>query len=127
MTTNPAQLPDTTQQLMALLAYVYLEHNRPEKAVVLLRALDVLGLSTPRQMRALAVSQLRAQKPADALATVERMALLGQVDAPFHLIRAQALAALNRAEDARDAMQTYIQQRNTDALPADSGIQKGNA
>ena len=39
--------PDA-RELLSLLAYVYLENNRPEKTAVVLNALRTLGLASPR-------------------------------------------------------------------------------
>lgn len=95
-------------ELLGLLAYVYLENNRPEKAAVLLSALETLGAADSRHRLSLALAQLRSGKPDSAAATLERAALRGEVDAPFHLVRAQALLALDRRAEAAAAMRAYV-------------------
>lgn len=51
-------LPPEARELLSLLAYVYLENNRPEKTAVVLRALQTLGLADARQLATLALAQL---------------------------------------------------------------------
>ncbi|ARP93553.1 tetratricopeptide repeat protein [Bordetella genomosp. 13] len=104
-------------ELLGLLAYIYLENDRPEKAAVLLSALDALGAAEPRQQVTLALAQLRAGKPETALATLERVALRGAMDAAFHQVRAQALLALDRRPEAAAAMRAYVAMRASGAPP----------
>lgn len=108
----PASLSGDALELLDLLAYVYLENNRPEKAVILLNALSALGQSDVRSLALLALALLRSGKPDAALATLERVAMAGGVDAVFHLVRAQALFALDRTEEAGAAMQAYVALRS---------------
>lgn len=99
--------PDA-RELLSLLAYVYLENNRPEKTAVVLNALRTLGLADSRQLATLALAQLRAGKPDAALSTLDQLAMQGGVDAPFHLIRSQTLLALERRDEAAAAMRVYV-------------------
>lgn len=99
--------PDA-RELLSLLAYVYLENNRPEKSAVLLNALRTLGLADNRQLATLALAQLRAGKSEAALATLDLLAMQGGIDASFHLIRSQALLALERRDEAAAAMRAYV-------------------
>lgn len=108
--------PDA-HELLDLLAYIYLENDRPEKAAVLLAALEALGQADARSLLRLALAQLRSNKPALALDTLDRVAMKGQVDAVFHLIRAQTLQSLNRREEAHAAMRSYVALRQTTSLP----------
>ncbi|RBL79375.1 hypothetical protein DDE05_58405 [Streptomyces cavourensis] len=101
-------LTPEARELLSLLAYVYLENNRPEKTAVVLRALQTLGLADARQLATLALAQLRAGKADAALSTLDLLAMQGGVDAPFHLIRAQALLALARRDEAAAAMRAYV-------------------
>lgn len=105
-------------ELMDLLAYVYLQNNRPDKAAVLLAARDVLAPDHPRALLTLALAQVRAAKPARALDTLDRLALLGAMDGTFHLVRAQALQALGRGDEAAGAMRAFIALRGAQAAPA---------
>jgi Flp pilus assembly protein TadD len=98
-------------ELMDLLGYIYLRHGLPDKAAVLLAARDLLYPDDAPTLLRLALAQARAMKPQRALATLDRLALLGAMDAPFHLVRAQALQALGRAEEAAGAMCAHVAMR----------------
>lgn len=104
-------MSNDAHELLGLLAYIYLEHNRPEKAVVLLQALYAVGLSNPREQITLALSLLRAGKPEAALEVLDRLALEGIQDAPCHLVRSQALHALERPAEAQASMRAYLRLR----------------
>ena len=105
-------------ELMDLLGYVYLQNNRPDKAAVLLAARDVLAPDHPRTLLTLALAQVRSAKPQRALNTLEQLALLGAMDAPFHLVRAQALQALDRRDEAAGAMRAFVAMSNNTAEPS---------
>ncbi len=98
-------------ELMDLLGFIYLRHGLPDKAAVLLAARDVLMPEHPQVLLALAMAQVRSAKPQRAMETLERLAMAGGVDASFHLVRAQALQALDRPEEAAAAMQAHIAAR----------------
>lgn len=114
MNASMSLTPDA-RELLSLLAYVYLENNRPEKSAVLLNALRTLGLADNRQLATLALAQLRAGKSEAALATLDLLAMQGGIDASFHLIRSQALLALERRDEAAAAMRAYVALRPTPA------------
>lgn len=95
-------------EFMDLLAYLYLQHGLPDKAAVLLSARDRLVPDNVRVLLSLALAQLRSAKPAKALQTLERVAMRGATGAEFHLIRAQALQALQREPEAASAMRAYV-------------------
>ena len=101
---------------LSLLGYVYIENDRPEKAAVLYAALDRLLPGDARTLRALALAQVRAGKPQRALDTLDRLAMAGGVDATFHLLRAQALGALERPDEAASARRAYLQLRTGAAV-----------
>lgn len=105
------QLGKSGGMLLDLLAYIYLENDRPEKAATLLAALETLGQANARQRIALAWAQLRCGKPAAALDTLDQVALQGDMGIAFHLVRAQTLVALDRTVEANAAMQAYIKLR----------------
>lgn len=106
--------------LLDLLSYIYLENDRPEKAAVLLSALDELGMAGARQLVSLALAQLRAGKPETALGTLDRVALKGGLTSAFHLVRAQTLVALGREAEAEAAMRAYTDLRPRQDHSADS-------
>lgn len=105
--------PAADIELMDLLAFVYLQNGLPDKAAVLLAARNILAPEDPRTLLALALAQVRSAKPQRALATLEQLALLGGMDASFHLVRAQALQALDRRDEAAAAMRAFVALRHT--------------
>jgi predicted Zn-dependent protease len=104
-------MTEQEQSLLNLLGYVFLQSARPEKAAVVLGALDALAPGQPGVLRALVLAQLRSGKAERALAVLDQLAMAGGVDAAFHLLRAQALAALGRPDEAAVAMQNYVHMR----------------
>lgn len=110
-------------ELLSLLAYIYLEHNRPEKSVILLQTLHAIGMANPREQTMLALALLRIGKAEVALTRLDELALHGTVDAPYHLVRSQALHALDRKVEARASMQTYLRTRGvTSSAHAESDL-----
>lgn len=105
-----------TRELVLLLAFVYLENNRPEKATALLDALQALSTADGRARCTLALSQLRSGKPALALSTLDALAMSGPPNAVFHLIRAECLNALNRHDEAAAAMRAYVALRKAESV-----------
>ncbi len=105
-------------EFMDLLAYIYLQHGLSDKAAVLLSARDLLAPDHPRALLSLALAWVRSAKPRKALEVLERLAILGAMDAQFHLVRAQALQALDRADEAASAMRAYIGLLPVDATAA---------
>ncbi len=99
--------PETT--LLAVLSYSLLQNARPEKAMTLLEALNVLEPDHPGTLRALAVAQVRSGKADKALRTLDKLAMAGGMDRAFHLLRAQALGAAGRPIEASVAMKTWLQ------------------
>lgn len=98
-------------EFMDLLGYIYLQHGLPDKAAVLMTARDILQPGDARCLLTLAVAQVRSAKPNKALETLERLAMQGGMDARFHLVRAQALHALGRAQEAASAMRAHVSMR----------------
>ncbi len=95
-------------EFMDLLAYIYLQHGLPDKAAVLLSARDLLVPDDARVLLTWALALVRSAKPRKALEILERLAILGAMSAEFHLIRAQALQALERYSEAASAMRAYV-------------------
>jgi Flp pilus assembly protein TadD len=109
------RMTDQEHSFLELLAFIFLQNARPDKAMVLLQALDLIAPLKPKVLSALALSQLRAEKPQQALATLDRLAMAGGIDAAFHLLRGQALTNLGRAEEAALAMQNFVEIRRVNA------------
>lgn len=114
---STAPPPDVRMEFMDLLGYIYLQHGLPDKAAVLLTARDLLQPGDPATLLRLAVAQVRSDKPNKALETLERLAMLGAMDAHFHLVRAQALQMLGRTPEAQTAMRAHVRLRH----PAQEG------
>ncbi len=114
------------QDMVGLMAYFYLQNNRPEKAETLLTALDILVPDQPWTLSTLALAQIRAEHADLSLETLDRLAILGQIDARFHLMRVQALTSLNRMTEADEALQSYLDMRNASPKnPAFAGNDAG--
>jgi Flp pilus assembly protein TadD len=111
MPVESQRMTDQEHSFLELLAFIFLQNARPDKAMVLLQALDLIAPLKPKVLSALALSQLRAEKPQQALATLDRLAMAGGIDAAFHLLRGQALMNLGRAEEAALAMQNFVEIR----------------
>lgn len=111
MPVEDQRMTDQEHSFLELLAFIFLQNARPDKAMVLLQALDLLTPLKPKVLSALALSQLRAEKPQQALATLDRLAMAGGIDAAFHLLRGQALMSLGRADEAALAMQNFVEIR----------------
>lgn len=105
-------------EFLDLLAYIYLQHGLPDKAAVLLLARDLLAPDEPRVLLTLALAQVRSAKPQRALQTLERLAILGAMNIDFHLVRAQALQALQRHAEVASAMRAYVAMLPAEALPS---------
>ena len=106
----PATL-DTEHEALWMLGCFYLRNRRPDRAQTLFAALARLLPDDPRLARALALAQIRAGKGEHALATLDGLAMAGHLDPAFHLLRAQALDALGRTQEARAAMRAFIDGR----------------
>ncbi len=102
-------LNDLEREALSVLAYVMLESGRPEKAAALLDGLDALLPGNPATLQSLAVAQLRAGRPAEALHTVDRLLARDTPGARITwLVQAQALQALGRRSEAFVAMERYL-------------------
>lgn len=84
---------------------------RVDKALILYTALECLAPGDPLTLRSLAVAQLKSGHPDQALGTLDRLAMAGEIDMTFHLLRAKALIALGRIEESRVAIGNYIDMR----------------
>ncbi len=111
---------DTEHQAVAMLAHLLIEHAQPAKAAALLEGLDAIRPMDPATLRALATAQLRAGDSQEALQSLDRLAMAGKTDGVFHLLRAQALPALERHPQAAAAFRSYALARlaETPVAPA---------
>jgi Flp pilus assembly protein TadD len=106
--------------LMQLLAHVYLQNGRPEKAAVLLAALDLLMPGQKGVLRALALAQLRIGEARLALDTLDRVAIAGGIDAAYQLLRARAFAECGRRIEATAAMKACLAMRKAPTVSEES-------
>src|SRR5690554_2831507 len=107
--------PDTLSaehEVLWMLGFFYLRNGRADKARVLFDALVRLRPREPRLRQALALTQIRDDKAERALETLDELALAGQLDDIFHLLRAQALHALERPAEAGVAMRAFVAARS---------------
>ena len=104
-------IDDDAFDALHVLAHAHRLQGDPSRAALLLNALDHLRPDEPPVLRALAASELAQGDPVAAMAALDRLALLGEVDAAFHLLRAQALVAQARPAEARLAMLAFVDQR----------------
>ena len=107
----PHTLPSPSLQvreLLQLLAHHYQLQRQWSKTVALLAALDALDAIDSQSLLALALGYLHQDEPRMALVTLDKRALRATPDAAGHLVRAQAMQALNRPDDVRQAMRDYM-------------------
>ena len=106
---------ETSQrELLELLGFVFLENARPEKAETVYAALGALDPKNPSYALGLACAQVRGGKPEVALGHLDRMLERGDISAPVHLLRGQALARLGRAAEAERALRAYVAAREAE-------------
>jgi Flp pilus assembly protein TadD len=105
-------IDDDAFDAVMVLAHAHRLQGDAARSALLLSALDRLRPDQPPLLRALAAAELARGQASAALQALDRLALLGAVDGSFHLLRAQALVAAGRAEEAHSAMSAYLTQRN---------------
>ncbi len=95
--------PDELEALWKL-AYLFLQCGQPARAACLLDGLDAAVANEATTLRLLAWSQVRSGQAAQALDTLDRLALVGSSHPTLDLLRSQALSALGRHEAAHELM-----------------------
>ncbi len=104
---------------LGMLGHFFLQHGLHEKAATVFAALEQLDPERlPAQTRALAVARDRMGQPAKALEALDRLAISGEIDEQFHVLRAKVLGDLERWSEARLAMQAAIECRDNARTPA---------
>ncbi len=93
---------------LEVLAHVFLQNAQADKAVAILQALDTLRPADSRALLALATAHLRSGAPLRAIAVLDRIDSLAAPPPEAHLLRAQALRALDRHGDALESMRRFI-------------------
>ena len=102
------------REVLELLGYVFLQNARPEKAETVYAALLALEPRNARYALSLACAQVRNGKYEPALGQLDRMLERGDISAPVHLLRGQALAKLDRHPEAARALQAYLAARQAE-------------
>jgi predicted Zn-dependent protease len=110
-------LTNDERVLLELLGYIYLQNSRPEKAESLYAALAALEPRNPHYALSLACAQVRCGKGDQALGQLDRMLERGDISAPVHLLRGQALTHLGRDAEAQRALKAYLAARQAEAAP----------
>ena len=72
-TEKPYDLPESERSYLEALAYFCLEHNRPERAIVLYRALLLWDRNEPRLLLGLAFALLRHGRTQEALQVAQAL------------------------------------------------------
>jgi predicted Zn-dependent protease len=109
MTTSQGAVPrQDACEYLEVLAFTYLQNNRPCKAAALLAAADRLLPLHARALLMLAMAQLRCGEHTLALATLDKITGQGAPDAALYLLRARILAACGRLDESRAAMRDYL-------------------
>lgn len=103
---------------IAHLAFLFLAHDRAERAVALFVLLAHNAAADDPIRGALALAQLRSGKPKAAFTTLSAIPIALQVQAPYQLLRAQILGALGRHEEAARAMRAFALAFAADPLRA---------
>ena len=105
-------------QTLSQLAYLLLAQEYPNRAAVLYGALHVMEPEVNSHLRGLALAQSEAGRPAEALAALDQLALRGQVDVPFYMLRARVLVDLKRPQEAQAVMKAGLERYRATAKPA---------
>jgi hypothetical protein len=104
---------------LSQLAYLLLSQEYPNRAAVIYGALNVMEPDVIYHLRGLALSCSLAGRHTDALAALDQLALKGQVDAPFYLLRARVLVDLQRPQEAQAVMKACVERMRVDARSAE--------
>lgn len=120
MQADALPMPARQSQVLALLGHFYLKQGYAQRAMTVFTALEILDPNTLGHVRANALACRRAGRLEQALACLDKLALRGQINAPYHLLRAQVLQGLARPQEAEQAMRAYLQARAPHRAPEDS-------
>jgi ATP/maltotriose-dependent transcriptional regulator MalT len=122
---HPAASHRDVCEFLELLAFTYLQNNRPRKAAVLLMAADRLEILKDRALLMLAMAQQRSGDATQALATLDRLEALGSPNALLHALRARAWAALHQPVESQAAMREYLAARRRVAQTGGASVIPG--
>ncbi|MGF1526676.1 MAG: hypothetical protein ACFCBW_07780 [Candidatus Competibacterales bacterium] len=112
----PVAIPEFTPQhrdALLLAIYKMLQHQQPQQAMVLLRAILLVQPKETRLLKYLAYAQVALNQHKDALKTVELCMEDGDaVDPVVYLIQSWALQGLERKDEARAQFRRYVEMLN---------------
>lgn len=106
-----APLPAESIELLQVLGFLQLQNGNARDATALLEACDHAGGCRGRALILLALAQLRSGTPEKALATLDRADPVAFALPSYRVVRAQALTATGRHDEARQAMKAYAATR----------------
>jgi predicted Zn-dependent protease len=84
-------------------------------------ALSALAPGNARFALGLATARLRSGKAEAALTVLDRALERGDISAPVHLVRGQALARLGREPEAKRALAAYVSARAAEPVTPGAG------
>ncbi|MBK4733226.1 type III secretion apparatus assembly chaperone SctY [Noviherbaspirillum pedocola] len=99
------------KDVLKLLAHTYLQHGKPDRALVLLHALHSLSPNDALNEKLLAYAYVRSRRPYEAMLLLDSLIERGDASAEVHLMRGQAYAQMGRMSDAAWAMRHYVEAR----------------
>lgn len=105
---EPDRLTQNEQDLLAILAWFYLQNGQSRKALSLIKALQILCPEYPDITLRLALVQTVSDEPLDALNSLSIASFSEETQADFQLLKLQAQVKAGRIEEARDTKQQYI-------------------
>ncbi|HTJ98583.1 MAG TPA: hypothetical protein VL522_03115 [Bordetella sp.] len=105
--TSSATLPAETIELLQVLGFLQLQSGKARDAVALLEACDQAHGCQGQSLVLLAFAQLRAGAATKALSTLDRADPAELAHPSYRVVRAQALAAAGRHDEARQAIKAY--------------------
>lgn len=111
-------IPADQKDAVVMVARLYLQYGFAAKAATLFKALSLLDPDEVSHRRSLALALFRSQRAQDALPVLDQLALKGEVDGGFHVLRAQVLAELGRTGEATASMQAYLSLQDPPPSPS---------
>lgn len=104
---------DESLDIIRLLGQMYLLHGRPEKAVILLRALCILNPGDRRAMRSFARAAIKSGQVGEAMRSLDQLRDSGDPSPVVYLLQGQALAALGRHTEAEQMFTEFYTARTS--------------
>lgn len=106
-------MDNLSKETLTLLAYLYLEHFKYEKALTLLKALNILFPNDPKIMQSLAYAYLKNNDYQSALRYIEiclKSEISEKTTIAANIIKSKALWGLGKEEAARHTILQAVSQ-----------------